>query len=332
MKKSTLGLVILELLLVGVVVGHNVFGIGLPKDVESVVMRELDSNQVPSSNYTLKYEMPKNYQEADDLYGEISIGEAEGNAMFTAEQINVSDTSVDEFFKAQESLFESSANLEVISEDNQQLEDKTITKKVYQVTNDLLDLYAFVATIDFKSNPDEFIGVIGNSISLDYEKDFDTLINSIQYTSQPIDAPRTFATESEPIKITVPANWKKFQKQVPYSFYKEDENGIAYAVITSGDKSQEDAKQGYDTAKASFIETEGANVIEDSKVENIDGKTITTTIVEYPENYSTSYIVLVEYDNSDVFTAIRYEILSQDGKADYIKEELDSITKSLKLK
>lgn len=332
MKKSTIGLILLELLLVGVVIGHNVFGIGLPKDVESVVMRELASNQLPSYNYTLKYEMPQNYEEATDLYGEICIGEAEGNAMFTAEQIKLSNTSIDDFFKSQETIFEGSANLELVSENTQELEDKTITKKVYQVTNDLLDMYAFVATIDFKDNLDEFVGVIGNALSLDYEKDFDTLINSIQYTSQSIDTPRTFATESEPIKITIPANWKRFQKQVPYSFYKEDEQGIAYAVISSGSSDEEDPKQGYDMAKASFVEIEGANVVEDSKVEIIDGKTITTTIVEYPENHSTSYIVLVEYDNSHVFTAIRYEVLSQDGKADYIKEELDSITKSLKLK
>ncbi|WP_250278257.1 hypothetical protein [[Clostridium] colinum] len=331
MKKSKLALISLEILLIIVTVGYNVFGIGQPKNIENVIQRELKKDEMASLNYILKYKMPSNYEEVTDLYGEIAIREKENNCIFTSEIVPTDTLSPEDFFKSQEDIFTSASNFSVINEDTIDLEDRTINKKVYKISNDFMELYALVGTIEIKSNPNEFIGVVGNATSADFESDLDLLLNSIKYTKQTLNSERFFSDDIEKVSVVVPANWKKFKKDVPYSFFKEDENGIAYSVLNSGSKKDEDPKEGYDYIKNVFTEDENAVIIEDSKVETVDNKTITTTIVEYPENKVTTILTLVEFNNSDVFVAVRQEVVSENG-IDYIKPELDAMVKSLKLK
>ena len=331
MKKSTIGIIILEVILIIVVIGYNTFGIGQPKNIENVIQRELKGNEQASLNYLLKYEMPSGYEEAIDLTGEISIREQEGNSMFTAEPVLIEQLPMEQFFQSQEYLFSSAGTYNIISEVSTEEKDRTITKKIYEVSNDFVQLYALIGTIQFKDNPNEYIGIVGNSTSQDYEKDLDTLLNSINYTKQTIDKEKLYSNDLENVKITIPGNWKRLERAVPYSFYKQDENNIAYIIASSMDKQQEDSQENYDYLVESFTQEDGANLIEDRKAETVGNKTITNTTIEYEGTNTTTILTLIEFSNSNIYTIVRFDIVSEEG-IDYIKPEIDSIINSIELK
>lgn len=331
MKKSTIGIIILEVILIIVVIGYNTFGIGQPKNIENVIQRELKGNEQASLNYLLKYEMPSGYEEAIDLTGEISIREQEGNSMFTAEPVLIEQLPMEQFFQSQEYLFSSAGTYNIISEVSTEEKDRTITKKIYEVSNDFVQLYALIGTIQFKDNPNEYIGIVGNSTSQDYEKDLDTLLNSINYTKQTIDKEKLYSNDLESVEITIPGNWRRLERAVPYSFYKQDENNIAYIIASSMDKQQEDSQENYDYLVESFTQEEGANLIEDRKVETVGNKTITNTTIEYEGTNTTTILTLIEFSNSNIYTIVRFDIVSEEG-IDYIKSEIDSIINSIELK
>lgn len=331
MKKSTIGIIILEVILVIVVIGYNTFGIGQPKNIENVIQRELKSNEQASLNYLLKYEMPSGYEEAIDLTGEISIREKEDNSMFTAEPVLIEQLPMEQFFQSQEYLFASSGTYNIVSELSTEEKDRTITKKIYEISNDFVQLYALVGTIQFKNNPNEYIGIVGNSISQEYEKDLDTLLSSINYTKQTIDKEKLYSNDLESIKITIPGNWRRLERAVPYSFYKRTEDNIAYIIASSMDKQQEDAQENYEYLVESFTQDENANLIEDRKVETIGNKTITNTTIEYEGTNTTTILTLIEFSNSNIYTIVRFDIVSEEG-IDYIKPEIDSIINSIELK
>ena len=331
MKKSTIGIIILEVILIIVVIGYNTFGIGQPKNIENVIQRELKGNEQASLNYLLKYEMPSGYEEAIDLTGEISIREQEGNSMFTAEPVLIEQLPMEQFFQSQEYLFSSAGTYNIISEVSTEEKDRTITKKIYEVSNDFVQLYALIGTIQFKDNPNEYIGIVGNSTSQDYEKDLDTLLNSINYTKQTIDKEKLYSNDLESVEITIPSNWRRLERAVPYSFYKQDENNIAYIIASSMDKQQEDSQENYDYLVESFTQEEGANLIEDRKVETVGNKTITNTTIEYEGTNTTTILTLIEFSNSNIYTIVRFDIVSEEG-IDYIKSEIDSIINSIELK
>ena len=331
MKKSTIGIIILEVILIIVVIGYNTFGIGQPKNIENVIQRELKGNEQASLNYLLKYEMPSGYEEAIDLTGEISIREQEGNSMFTAEPVLIEQLPMEQFFQSQEYLFSSAGTYNIISEVSTEEKDRTITKKIYEVSNDFVQLYALIGTIQFKDNPNEYIGIVGNSTSQDYEKDLDTLLNSINYTKQTIDKEKLYSNDLESVEITIPGNWKRLERAVPYSFYKQDENNIAYIIASSMDKQQEDSQENYDYLVESFTQDESANLIEDRKAETVGNKTITNTTIEYEGTNTTTILTLIEFSNSNIYTIVRFDIVSEEG-IDYIKSEIDSIINSIELK
>ena len=331
MKKSTIGIIILEVILIIVVIGYNTFGIGQPKNIENVIQRELKGSEYASLNYLLKYEMPSGYEEAIDLTGEISIREQEGNSMFTAEPVLIEQLPMEQFFQSQEYLFSSAGTYNIISEVSTEEKDRTITKKIYEVSNDFVQLYALIGTIQFKDNPNEYIGIVGNSTSQDYEKDLDTLLNSINYTKQTIDKEKLYSNDLESVEITIPGNWRRLERAVPYSFYKQDENNIAYIIASSMDKQQEDSQENYDYLVESFTQDESANLIEDRKVETVGNKTITNTTIEYEGTNTTTILTLIEFSNSNIYTIVRFDIVSEEG-IDYIKPEIDSIINSIELK
>lgn len=331
MKKSTIGIIILEVLLIVVTVSYNTFGIGQPKNIENVIQRELKDGQVASLNYLLKYEIPENYEEAIDLTGEISISDLEGNALFTAEPVLVSEFPLDQFFQSQESLFASAGSYEVISEETIEEKDKTITKKIYKVSTSFAELYALVGTIEFKEKPEEYIGIVGNAASEGFENDFETLLNSISYTNQTLDKEKTYSNDLESIKITMPGNWRRLERSVPYSFYKQDEVNAAYIIASSMDKQQQDPQENYEYLVENFTEGEDVNIVEDAVVETSGDKTITTTTIEYEGTSTIVVLKLIEFSNSNIYTIVRCDVVSEQG-LDYIGSELQSIINSIELK
>ena len=97
------------------------------------------------------------------------------------------------------------------------------------------------------------------------------------------------------------------------------------------DKQQEDSQENYDYLVESFTQEDGANLIEDRKAETVGNKTITNTTIEYEGTNTTTILTLIEFSNSNIYTIVRFDIVSEEG-IDYIKPEIDSIINSIELK
>ncbi len=331
MKKSIPFLIFLEILLSIVIIGYNHFGIGQPKNIEYVIQNELKNNEIPSLNYILKYEMPDNYLEAF-FQTEIGIMNSENTSVFTADVIMEEDTTKEQFLNQYSDLFnEEHLKYSIIDEVSLDLEDKTINKKIYQVSDDFQTMFSFGATIQFKDKPNEFIGILGNSSDIEAKKDFELLLDTINYTTQTLDKEKLFSSDLENISVTMPANWKKVKNQIPYNFYKQNDNNMIFAMISSGDKTHSDINSEYDLAKESFLQDGFSTLIEDSKIDNLDNKTIKTSVIKSPATNSTIFLILIEFNNSNIFTAVRYEITGEDNSKNSEKD-LESIIKSIKLK
>lgn len=318
MKKKQISLLIaLEVLLIIVVVGYNVFHIGQPKDTAYIIEKELKPNESVSLNYLLKYEMPEGYKQAQDIQGELSIINEETQTIFSAQDVLKKELSIEDFFALQ-NYEEQGLNATLVSENTEELEDKVINKKVYQISNDFINLYSFIGSIELKSNPEEFIGVLGNSQSLDAEKDFNMLLNSINYTSQTLADEKTFDDINENIVITTPPMWRRLGDG--YSFIKSTEDVKEYLLINSGNKNDEDIKAGYDMIKDSILQDNYFKLITDSNVTNLKNKTITTSVFQGEDKKFTTFIVMVEFNNSDIFAVFRYDLF---GEYNLSQENLD---------
>ncbi len=327
MKKPVIAIIILEILLVIVTFTNSKLN---PQSIETLVEKELGKNQVASVNYILKYEMPEGYEIATNLYGEVDITTKDSSSVFSMDSLKKEMLTPEDFFAQQEQVFQYVSGYELVSENTVEENGKKYTKKVYKVSTGLTSFYAFFATIELKNNPDEYIAIIGNGSELSYEKDLDTLISTVDYTKQKVDKKRLFSSNLEKISVTMPASWKRLEKILPYSFYKQDENNVAYFIASSGDKEEQDPKEYFKMTKEYLNDVSEENVIVDDQVEKIANKTITTSIIKIDE-YTTVILNLIEFKGSDIFVLTRSDIVSESG-IDYIKPEIDEIIKSIKLK
>lgn len=331
MKKSTIGIITLEILLILSVIAHNVFDIGKPKNIEHYIEKELLDYQSASLNYTLKYTMPEGYEEFENSNEEIAITNADNSALFVANAMPLEHISVEDFFRIQSSVFDSAStdkpNITEETNDKTTVDDKTITKKCFKIENSSLNLYALVATIEFKDK-DEFIGVVGNVPSLDYEKDFRTLINSIDFTKQTKDKERIFANKNELVKVTIPANWLRFERKKNYSFYSPGETMII-ASIESNNTENFDPNTDFQLIAESLMSVEGVSVIKDKETNVINNKTITTSIFSLDGQDIYKIVSLVQFEGSNVYTMAVYETRTKN--IDSTLKDIEKITNSIEL-
>ena len=331
MKKSKITLIILEILLIITVFCKPLFNALPSKSIDTIVQKELKENQVASLNYLLKYEIPEGYEEALNLYGEIAITNPDNTSTFTMDLLESDKTTQEQFFKSQEEIFEKSATFSLLSEDTYKEKNKTIYKKVYEINNNFSQFYAFVGAIEVKGNSKDFIGVIGTAESLDSSDDFEFLLSTTDYTKQKMNKAKLFSDELEFTTITVPGNWKRLERAVPYSFYKQDGPNMAYIIASSSNKNERNPQEQYSYAKEAISSDPSADLKEDSIVKTIDNKTLTTSIIEFKDSYITTVLTLVEFNDADVFSLIRIDVVSENGLG-YIQSEIDSVINSINLK
>lgn len=331
MKKSNITLIILEILLITTIICGTFLNGQPSKTIDTIVQKELKDNEVASLNYLLKYEMPEGYEDALNLYGEIAITSQDGNSNFTMDILETEKINAEEFFKAQEEVFEQSATFTVVSENTSDEKGRKVNKKIYEINDDFSSFYAFIGTIEIKNHPKEFIGLIGTSASLDPESTFDDLLAKTNYTKQKLNDKKLFSSELENITIMTPPNWKRLERAVPYSFYKQDETNMASLICSSANINEQNPQENYNYAKETLSSDPTANLTEDSKVETVDNKTITTSTIEYEGSHITTMLKLIEFKDSDIFSIVRIDVVSEDG-IDYIKSDIDSIINSINLK
>ena len=332
MKKSTLAIIILEILLILSIVAHNVFDIGKPKNIEHYIAKELTEYQSSSLNYTLKYTMPEGYEEFENSREEIAIASPDNSALFVANPMPLGYITVEDFFKVQSSVFEDNSpdtpNITEANSDETTVDNKKITRKYFKVESSYLDLYALVATIEFEGK-DEFIGIVANVPSLDYEEDFNTFVNSIEFTKQTTDKERIFANENEPIKLTVPANWLRLERSNNYSFYNTTEKGQVLTIIQSNDNTDLDPMADFQSIVGILSGEEGVSVIKDAEALVVDDKTITTSVMGFPGQEYYNVVSLVQFEGSNVYTLVICEVYS--SSVDNFLKDIEKVTSSIEL-
>ena len=327
MKKLILGILPLEILLIIVVVGYNVFGIGQPKNIEFVVQKELSSNEDVSLNYILKYQMPKGYEKVSDIQGEIAIINNKSKSVFALQDIPKKEMTVEQFFDLQKPQVVGD-DISLLSEDTIETNDRIINKKIYELSYDFINFFSFFATVELKDKPDQFIGILGNSYSEDTKTELDLLLNTINYTSRSLEEERTFIDEKQNVSVTVPPLWRRLKDNL--NFGKIDQDKQRYILINGGDKKDEDIQYGYKVIKESLLQEGLLELVVDSKVDNIDDKTVTTSIFKGKDKDIATAIVIMETSNSDKFIIFRYDLLGKYDKQ-LINEDLEYFIKSINL-
>lgn len=328
MKKSTVGIILLELALVGVSVAHSYFGLWQPKNIENVITTELSSSQVASFNYLLKYELPDGYSDVPNVFGEIAIGNETGESMFIANIINTNEVSPEDFINEQEQVIAELGQYSEVGEDFISENGRSITKKFYEVDNGFMVMQTMIATVVLDSNPNQFIAVIGNAISDEYIPDFESILQTVDFTTQTLDKPRLYSNENEVIEITMAPGWQRYAKEVPYSFCKQDDMGVATLFTMSFDKSVSGADEEYNTIKQNFV-ANGAEVVEEDIKTEDKNKTITTSI--FKSGDTISMFTLVDFKNKNYFALVQSDFSTQE-EFDTLKPEVDTIINSIKLK
>ena len=322
MKKSILSILILEILLIVLVFSSTkTTKIKENTSVQTLVQKELKENENASMNYLLKYPTIDGYEPVMELYGEAAIQTSNKEAMFSIDTINTKDIDIETFFKEQEEIFSSFGNYELVSENTSTLNDRTIQKKIYHINADLYELYAMIGIVEIKGVNDKVIAVVGNVQSLDYEKDFDTLLNSTNYTKISIDETRLFDSELENFTMSVLPNWKRLEKVIPFSFYKEDENSTTFLIANSANKADTEPMEAFKNVTEAMLSEQTASLVEDSKVETIKDKTITTSIIKYSDAPITTLISLVEFKDANTFVLVRSDISIKVNPSDIQTEE-----------
>ncbi len=328
MKKTTVGIIILELALVGVTFSHNYLGIGQPKNIESVITRELSSSEVASFNYLLKYEMPEGYSDVPNVFGEIAVGNETGESMFIANIIKTKDTSPEEFMKEQEKVISELGEYKQVGEDTISDKGRTINKKYYEVNNGFMTMQTMIATISLDSNPNQFIAAIGNAVSDVYKEDFEQILSTLEFTKQTLDKPRLYSNDNEVIELTVLPEWQRYAKEVPYSFCKQTETGIVTLFTMSFDKNTTKPQDEYSRIKENFL-SNGATIVSEDEKRELEGKEITTTI--YKSKDTISMFVLIDFKDKKNFALAQCDFSSQ-AEFDALKDEANTIIDSIKLK
>lgn len=322
MKKSIITILVLEVLLIALVFSSiKITKIKQNTSVQTLVQKELKENEIASINYLLKYPKIDGYENVLELYGEAAIQTPNKEAMFSIDTINTEDIDIETFFKDQEEIFSSFANYEIVSEDTSTLDDRTIQKKIYHINADFYELYAMIGITQVKSESDKMIAVVGNVQSLDYEKDFDTLLTSTNYTKISLDDTRLFDSELENFNMSVLPNWKRLEKMIPFSFYKDDKSSTTFLIANSGNISDTDPIEAFKSVTEAMLSEQTSNLIEDSKTETVGNKTITTSKIKYTDAPITTLISLVQFKDANTFVLVRSDISIKINPADIKTEE-----------
>lgn len=327
-------LIVLEIILC-LVIGTN-YAMNLPQNIEEKLIKKLDENQFLSFNNTLIYEMPEGYEDRLNYNGvsEIAISSVDGNNRIMADFIDKNQFTPEEFITNQESFLIQSGIAELNDEYSTNENGRKVNKKVYEINQEMLYLNFYIATLELKENKDSYIGIMGSGVNYESEEAFDRFVSSITLTGESINKPRIFSSEDETVQITMPANWKRFEKNTNYSFYKQDKNGFLYFYTKSYNKNELDPIDSFNATKHSIENNfEEAKIYKPEWTEDLKDKTITSIVYEYNLDGQIvySYFSIIDFKNTNIFAMSNSDI-AINGTFDNVSNELEEITKSITIK
>ncbi|MDE6182771.1 MAG: hypothetical protein K2F59_06170, partial [Eubacteriales bacterium] len=288
-----------------------------------------------SLNGLLEYKLPENWQDMEDYQGvtELCIEKNDKSTGIMAEYIEYEFSTAEDFIQYQDENLKLEADF--LEDRNFEENGKNITSKIYETENELGNVQFVAGTVEF-TDKSAFIGFIGTAI--DNENGIDeiyTALKSINLTEVDLNQERTIVAEKEYIEITLPPRWKRFERSAETSFYRSE--GIEFLYTYANTLSKEDAnpQEEFDKMceqfKLNFLDSK---VYSETKVEDLEDRIITSIVYGFEEEDGEGMYVsisVIEFKNSDLFVLQSYDIIV-DGTFEDIKEEIEKITKSIKIK
>lgn len=272
MKKSKLGIILMEALLVVALILNSIFGGA--RDIDSLAEKSLKDGQSISLNKTLAYKEPKGYKSTwlEENRIEAFLLKDDKTSNFSIDMLNKQDASIEQFFNAQEKFLLEIGEYEKILDKTEQKDGANIVKRGYKVKKGALTLSFFVGAIDFSEDSDEYIAIIGSANEIDIigqindtkgmekgttfeegEKTFTSIIDSIELTKFTLDKNRTYFYENEGFEVTMPPNWKKLTGLEKYQFYKEDKDNFINLIMMSVDNKDKNADKIFNGLKSNIL-------------------------------------------------------------------------------
>lgn len=362
MKNKKTGIIFMEVLLLIVLLAGSIFGMGEPKDIDSLVEKALGDKTV-STNKTFTYALPNGYIQSAELQKMVEgiALKEDGTASFTMDVINYGHGSVEEFINSQENTLKSMGKYEELFSETEEKKGEKITKKIYQIKSDMMTMLLLVGVIEFDKDNNSYIGVIGTAneftkkedgkddIALGTpfdiaKKDFEQILSSVKLTDFPLSEKRVYSYPNEKFEITVPPYWERDDLEKKYSFYKEGKNGlmsVTLASVVSNDE-EKSPEVRFEELKKMFLEnTPNIKIYEPMYDKNVDGfleeyndTTLNGIVYEYTIDGKKVYSVLalIKFKKEPNLYAVASSDLILNGDFEKAFSEVKEIFESVKLR
>ncbi|MDE6357152.1 MAG: hypothetical protein K2L15_01025, partial [Eubacteriales bacterium] len=161
------------------------------------------------------------------------------------------------------------------------------------------------------------------------------LVSSIKLTDVNLNEERTIVAEKEYIEITLPPKWKRFDRSLETSFFRAEGKEFLYTYANTLTKEEADPQEELDKMCEQFkLNFSNAKTYSETNVEDLEDRIITSVVYGFEEEGAEGmfvYIASIEFKNSDLFVLNSYDIIA-DGTFEDVKEEVEKITKSIKIK
>lgn len=297
----------------------------------------ISENTFKSFNGFLEYEMPKNWQDKGDYQGnsEICIEKADKSASVIVDYVGYDFSTPEEFINYQDENLK--LEFDFIEDKNFEENNKKINSKIYETENEVGKFKVIAGTAELNGNSDAFISFMGTSITNNENEvnEIYNLVSSIKLTDVNLNEERTIVAEKEYIEITLPPKWKRFDRNLETSFFRAEGEEFLYTYANTLTREEADPQEELDKMYEQFkMNFSNAKIYSETNVEDLEDRIITSIVCGFEEEGAEGmfvYIAAIEFKNSDLFVLNSYDIIA-DGTFEDVKEEVEKITKSIKIK
>ncbi len=291
------------------------------------------SSKLKSLNEFLEYDLVEGWQNMESsTSAELALETTDGNAGLMLEYIEKNSFSMEEFLDEQdEALLQTGCEL---------IEEQTVGNiyyRVYEYSDEYLGTFRFLSgTIENTKDEDVYAGFVATiyeeSITTD---DILEVLNNISFTNVKLEDTKTIIPDDEYLQITMPGYWRRYDSTLPLGFYKSLTDGILYSHTMTELKEYASPTEAFDTLLESFeYSYPDATVYIDTNTQELDGKTIINKVYEYTlddESIAYTSINVIDFTDSEMYAISNFD-LCVEGGYESVKDELDSIILSIKIK
>lgn len=294
-----------------------------------------------SLNGFVQYKLPDDWQEISDYIGvtEVAIEKEDKGIGILMDYIEYDLDKPASFIKYQESILDK-MGAEMLKERNENKDKRIINTKVYKGNKDQENVRYIIGTIEFEGNKDVYLGIMATIIYNAYgdtskEDVIFEILNTVKLTDKNLNEEKHYISEKEYTEVTLPKKWRRLERFAENNFYKINNDGVLYCYISTFSSEETDPQKEFNNFVENFEKgaAESKPTVIDENIQDLGDKKITSKAYKFivDELEVFSYFNLVEFKDSNLFVTANYNI-DAEGGFDFVKEELDSITKSIKIK